>query len=108
MPCHGTQTLINIIQIKSEPITSNSPRVMSKLIEDQSCKCNDKKFKLFVKKLSFSWSKNGFFISCIRELLRLNVLCRIDPPWAINQKILPGPNRVKRKTKIEKSIHGFK
>ena len=23
------------------------------------------------------------------------MLCRIDPPWAINQKILAGPNRVK-------------
>ena len=25
----------------------------------------------------------------------MNLLCRIDPPWAINQKILPGPTRVK-------------
>ena len=64
MPRHGNQTLINIVQIKSEPIASDSPRLMFKLIEDQGCKHNDKKFGLFVRKLSFSSSKNGFFIFC--------------------------------------------
>ena len=54
MPRHGNQTLINIMQMKSEPIASDSPRFMLKLIEDQGCKYNDKKFGLFVKKLSFS------------------------------------------------------
>ena len=33
---------------------------------------------------------------------RLNVLSRSISPWAINQKILPGPNRVKRKYSINK------
>ena len=96
MPRHGNQTLINIMQMKSEPIASDSPRLTLKLIEDQGCKYNNKKFRLFVKKLSFSYSKNGFFIFCnLGVIKRLNVLCRIDPLWAINQKILPGPNRVK-------------
>ena len=62
MPRHGNQTLINTMQMKSEPIASDSPRFMLKLIEDQGCKYYDKKFGLFAKKLSFSWSKNGFFI----------------------------------------------
>ena len=62
MPRYGNQTPINIMQIKSDPIASNySPRLILKLIEDQGCKYNDKKFRLFVRKLSFSWSKNRFF-----------------------------------------------
>ena len=32
MPCHGNQTLINIMHIKSEPIASDSPRFILKLI----------------------------------------------------------------------------
>ena len=50
MPRHGNQTLINIMQMKSGSIASNSPRFMLKLIEDQGCKYNDKKLGLFVKK----------------------------------------------------------
>ena len=64
MPRHGNQTLINIMQMKSETIASDSPRFILKLIEDQGCKFYDKRFGLFVKKLSFSWSKKGFFIFC--------------------------------------------
>ena len=64
MPRHGNQTLIDIMQMKSKPIASDSSRFMSKLIEDQGCKNNVEKFQLFVKKLRFSWSKNGFFIFC--------------------------------------------
>ena len=64
MPRSGNQTLINIMQIKNEPVASDSPRLKLKLIDDQSCKNNDKKFRLFVTKLSFSWSTNRFFIFC--------------------------------------------
>ena len=64
MPRHGNQTLINIMQMKSESIAFDSPWFMLKLIEDQGCKYNDKKFRLYVRKLSFSWIKNGFFIFC--------------------------------------------
>ena len=39
---HGNQTLINIMQMKGEPFASDSPRFMLKLIEDQSCKYNNK------------------------------------------------------------------
>ena len=62
MPRYGNQTPINIMQTKSEPIASDNPWLMFKLIEDQGCKYNDKKFRLFAIKLSFSWSKNGFCI----------------------------------------------
>ena len=97
---HGNQTLINIVQIKSEPIASDSPWLMFKLIEDQGCKHNDKKFGIFVRKLSFSRSKNGFFIFCSLGVINVWICCvESIPPWAINQKILPGPNRVKKKTK---------
>ena len=68
MPRHGTQTLINIMQMKSEPIASDSLWLMSKLIEDQGCKYNVKKFRLFVNKLSFSWSKTDVLSFVIREL----------------------------------------
>ena len=96
MPRHGNQTLINIMQIKSEPIASDSPWLMIKSIEDQGCKHNDKKFGLFVRKLSFSRSKNGFFIFCSSGVINVRICCvESIPPWAINQKILPGPNRVK-------------
>ena len=67
---------------------------MLKLIEDQGCNSNDKKFRLLIRKLSFSWSKNVFLFFVIRELLTFECVASIDPPWAINQKILPGPNRV--------------
>ena len=43
MPRLGNQTLINIMQMKSEPIASDSPWLILKLIEDQGCKYNDKK-----------------------------------------------------------------
>ena len=95
MPRHGNQTLINIMQIKSEPIAFDSPRFTLKLIEDQGCKYYDKKFGLFVKKLSFSWSKSRFFIFCTSGVINVWMCCvESIPPWAINQKILPGPNRV--------------
>ena len=98
MPRHGNQTLINIVQIKSEPIASDSPWLMFKLIEDQGCKHKDKKFGLFVRKLSFSRSKNGFFIFCSSGVTNVWICCvESIPPWTINQKILPGPNRVKGK-----------
>ena len=58
MPREDTQTLINITQMKSEPIASDSPPLMSKLIEVQGRKYNVKKVRPFVKKLSFSLSKN--------------------------------------------------
>ena len=49
MPRHGNQTLINIMQMKSEPIASDSPWRMSKLIKDQGCKYNDsQKIELLV------------------------------------------------------------
>ena len=88
MPRHGNQTLINIMQKKSEPIASDSPRFMLKLIEDQGCKYYDKKFGLFVRKLSFSWSKNRFFIFCTSGVIYV-WMCSVEsfPPWAINQKI---------------------
>ena len=60
MPRQANQTLINIMQIKSEPIVSDSPWLILKLIEDQGRKYNDKKLRLFVGKFSFLWSKNGF------------------------------------------------
>ena len=95
MPRYDNQTFINIMQIKSEPIASDSPWLMFKLIEDQGCKYNDKKFRLFVRKLSFSWNKNWFFIFCNSEVIDVRMRCvESIPPWAINQKILPGPNRV--------------
>ena len=47
MPRYGNQTLIYIMQMKSEPLASDSPWLMSKLIEDQGCKYNDKKLGLF-------------------------------------------------------------
>ena len=95
MPRHGNQTLINFVQMKSEPIASDSPSLILKLIEDQGCKYNEKKFRLFDKKLSFSWSKNGFFIICNSGVIKVWMCCvESIPPWAINQKILPGPNRV--------------
>ena len=71
MLSHGTQTLINIMQKKSEQIASDSLRLMSKLIKDQGCKYNVKKFRLFVNKLSFSWSKKGFFIFCISGVINV-------------------------------------
>ena len=61
MPRYGNQTPINIMQMKSEPMASDSPRFMLKLIEHQGFKYNDKTFEIFVRKLSFSWSKSGFF-----------------------------------------------
>ena len=81
MPRHGTQTLINIMQMKSEPIASDSSRFTSKLIENQGCKYNVKKFGLFVKTLSFLSSKNGFLSHVIRELLTFEyvVLNRFPP-----------------------------
>ena len=98
MPRHGNQTLVNIMQIKSEPIASDNPWLMFKLIEDQGCKHNEKKFGLFVRKLSFSKSKNGFFILCSLGVINVWICCvESIPPWAINKKILPGPNRVKPK-----------
>ena len=75
MPRYDNQKLINIMQIKSEPIASDSPWLMFKLIEDQGCKHNDKKFRLFVRKLSFSWSKNGFFIFCNSEVINVWICC---------------------------------
>ena len=66
---HGNQTLINNMQMKSEPIASDSPRFILKLIEDQGCKYYDKQFRLFAKRLSFSWSKTNFLSFVIRELL---------------------------------------
>ena len=69
MPRHGNQTLVDIMQIKSEPIASDSPWLMFKLIDDQGCKHNDKKCGLFVRKLSFFRSKNGFLSFVVRELL---------------------------------------
>ena len=71
MPRHGNQTLINIMQMKSEPIASDSPSLILQLIEDQGCKYNDKKFRLFDRKLSFSWSKNGFFIFCNSRVINV-------------------------------------
>ena len=69
---------------------------MLKLIEDHDCKHNDKKFGFFVKKLSFSWSKNGFFIFCNSGVTNARICCvESIPPWAINQKVFPGPNKVK-------------
>ena len=91
---HGNQTLINIMQMKIKPIAFNSPRLMLKLIRDQDSEYNDKKFGLFVRKLSFSWSKNGFLSFVIRELLAFECVVSNQSPWAINQKILLGPNRV--------------
>ena len=38
-------------------------------------------------------AKTDFLSVVILELLT-NELCRIDTPSAVNQKILPGPNRV--------------
>ena len=49
MPRHGNQTLINIMQMKREPIAFDSPRFTLKLIEDQGCKYYDKKFGLLSK-----------------------------------------------------------
>ena len=51
MPRYGNQTLINIMQIKSEPIASDSSWLMFKLIEDQGCKYNDKKVGTFCQKI---------------------------------------------------------
>ena len=34
----------------------------------------------------------------------MNLLCRIDPPLGINQKILPGPNRVNPKLQEFKCV----
>ena len=83
MPRHGNQTFIDIVQIKSEPIASDSPWLMLKLIEDQGCKHNDKKFGLFVRKLSFSRSKNGFFIFCSLGVINVWICCV--------ESIPPGP-----------------
>ena len=56
---------------------------MFRLIEDQGCKHNDKKFGLFVRKLSFSRSKNGFLSFVVRELLTFEFVVSIRSP--------PGP-----------------
>ena len=71
------------MHIKSEPIASDSLWLVFKLIEDHSCKYNDKKFGLFVRKLSFSWSKNGFFIFCNSGVINVWICCV--------ESILPGP-----------------
>ena len=68
---HGNQTFINIVQMKSEPIAYDSPSLILRLIEDQGCKYNDKKFRLSDRKLSFSWSKNGFFMFCNSEVINV-------------------------------------
>ena len=78
---HGNQMLINIMQMKSEPIAFGSPRLLSKLIEVQGCKYNVKKFRLFVKKLSFTWSKNGFFIFFNSRVINVRMCCvELIPP----------------------------
>ena len=84
---HGNQTLINIMPMKSEPIASDSPWLMFRLIEDQGCKHNDKKFGLFVRKLSFSRSKNGFFIFCSSGVINVWICC-VDsiPPGPLIKK----------------------
>ena len=112
MPRHGNQTLINLMQMKSETIASDSPRFTLKLIEDQGCKFYDKRFGLFVKNLSFSWNKKGFFIFCNSGVFNVWMCCvESIPPWTINQKILPGSNRVKTcaqiKTFFEQKILTF-
>ena len=87
MPRHGNQTLINIMQIKSEPIASDSPWLMFKLIEDQDWKYNDKKFGLFARKLSFSWSKHGFFSFCDSGVINVWI-CYVEsiPPGPLIKK----------------------
>ena len=81
MPRYGNQTFINIMQMKNEPIASDSPWLKLKLIEDQGCKYKDKKFKFFVRKLSFSWSENGFFIFCNSEVINVWKCCvELIPP----------------------------
>ena len=41
-------------------------------------------------------AKLAFLSIVVRELLTFEFCCvESIPPWAINQKILPGPNRVK-------------
>ena len=44
MPRHGNQTLINIMQKKSESTAFDSSRLMLKSFKDQGYKYNDKKF----------------------------------------------------------------
>ena len=75
MPRHSNQTLIDIMQIKSEPIASYSPWLILKLIEDQGCKYNDKKSRLFVRKLSCLWSKNELFIFCNLGVINVWMCC---------------------------------
>ena len=70
MPRHSNQTIINIMQIKSEPIVSDSPWLILKLIEDQGCKFDGKSW-VFVGKFGFLWSKNGFFIFCISGVINV-------------------------------------
>ena len=60
---------------------------MLKLIEDQGCKYNDKKFGLFFRKLSFSWSKNGFLSFVIQDLLTSeDVVSNRSPPGPLINK----------------------
>ena len=84
------------MQMKSEPMASDSPRFMLKLIEHQGFKYNDKRFELFVRKLSFSWSKSGFFIFCNMRGINVEMCCVESIPfWDINHKILPAPNKIR-------------
>ena len=61
MSRYVNQTLINIMQMKSEPIASDSPRLMLKLIEDQGCKYNNKIVRLFVRKIELLVEQKQIF-----------------------------------------------
>ena len=50
--------------MKRKPIASDYPLLISKLTQDQVCKCTIQKVKRFVRKLHFSWPKN-FFLSFV-------------------------------------------
>ena len=69
------------MQMKGEPIVSDSPRLMSKLIQNQGCKYNDKKVRLFSKNKVARGAKTNFLSFVIRELLTFEcaVLNRSPP-----------------------------
>ena len=69
---------------------------MFKLIEEQGCKNKDNKMDFLSEKCASRKAKLAFLSFVVRELLTFEFCCvESIPPWAINQKILPGPNRVK-------------